>query len=70
MLYCFHLFHIATLFDLLGRVIRGATKHADQLLVGSATFHFGKILRYRNELANVAISTLFYAVFRSVPRLH
>ncbi|KAL5265436.1 hypothetical protein ACHWQZ_G006224 [Mnemiopsis leidyi] len=31
--YCFHLFHIATLFDLLGRVIRGATTHADQLLV-------------------------------------
>jgi len=43
MLYCFHLFHIATLFDLLGRVIRGATKHADQLLV---CFPFALIIAY------------------------
>ena len=32
-MYCIHLFHIATLFDLLRRVIQGATIHMDQLMV-------------------------------------
>ena len=33
-LYCVHLMHIVAMFDLLTRVIRGATANRDQLLVG------------------------------------